>query len=557
MAAQAEPGKTRTTEVIQLSPEHHEAVNRRRRIAVQYDANLEVSTDLTVTPVTGAMTLEDEASTKMLGHTELAGQSVFAYEDEPNTQIDSIYWDMGGPSTMATWPSKVLEPFRHKALMAWWDQGLDLVKALVDATHERGLEAFWNFRVSEVDFLPDGKMATETPSVKKAHPDWILRTTHWSGWNYASPGLRQFQLEVLREMAQNYEFDGFRIDFSRHVPVLPPGEEWRRREALTEFLRIVRLMTLDVERKRGRPFLIAAAVPHTLEGCRADGMDVETWAAESLVDILTLGERSMDVDIAAFRGITAGRNIKLQPCMDTHHATAGYKWQPIEFFRGVYENWWQQGADSVMTFNWSAALQQQREGKFGHRYEATRVELQAYKEIGSSETLRQKNKFFAVERRGGCASPSGGFFLRNDTAPLPVTLANYGRPANLTIRVCDNLRALAGRLKSVTLRLVLSGARDDDQFELRFNGVALQPALRDPDWKDRQIYSPGPQPNTCGLLLPNVNPQQKLLRMDYALPPGLCKVGENHANVCILDRIPYNTGEDIAVEKLEVHVEYV
>ncbi|HHZ92812.1 TPA: hypothetical protein EYN98_21255 [Candidatus Poribacteria bacterium] len=74
-----------------------------------------------------------------------------------------------------------------------------------------------------------------------------------------------------------------------------------------------------------------------------------------MVDILTLGSPSIDCDIEGFRYVTSGHNIKLQPCHDDHHASDAYQYPPIEFFRGMAVNWWQQGADSVMTFNWSNA----------------------------------------------------------------------------------------------------------------------------------------------------------------------------------------------------------
>jgi len=544
--------------MIELSTSHHDAVNRRRRIIVKHDPNMEVGLDLQQQSSSDILTLEDEAGTRMYGHVQLSDQSVFAYADEADTQIDSIFWDVDGPATFATWPnSKILEPFKHKALLAWWDRGLDLVQALIDATQQRGFEAFWSYRVSPGDFLPENDDdVDELPPLKKAHPDWLIRQRRWSGdWNYAVPQVREFQLSLLSEIAHLYPLDGIQLDFSRGVPILPPGEEWQHRDALTDFIRSVRLMTLEVEQARGKPFLLATKVPQNIEGCCADGMDVQTWAEQDLVDIFALGCRSMDVDIAAFRTLTAGHHIKLAPCIETHHATAGYKWQPVEFFRGVYGNWWQQGADSVMTFNWSASLQKEKTGKFGHRYDATRAELQAYKEIGSPGILAGKNKFFAVERRGGMPW-TGGFFNRNHTAPLPVALANFGRPENLIIRICDHLSNLTDEIKSVLLRVVLLGGRQGDQIETRLNSITLQPTVHDHDWKDRQIHSPAPQPNTCGLLLPEVNPDQKLLRLDYNVPLGLCLLGENQVRLRILDRLPYEAGQDIAVEKVEVHVEY-
>ena len=540
-------------EAIQLSKEHQAAVNRRRRVVVQYDPNLEIGLDLT-------QRSDDQSGdeVRMVGHSELTGQSVFAYEDDPDTQIDAIIWDMGGPSWMATYRSKVLEPFPHASLRKWWDKGLDLVEALVEATRERNLEVFWNHRISEAVILPDSCGADpneEINPIKIKHPDWVIRDIHWYGdWNYAVPEVRKLNLETLRDLAENYDFDGFQIDFSRHVPILPPGEEWEHRDAMTEFVRSVRLMTLEVEQNRGRPFLLGVKVPRNLEGCRADGFDVETWAQQSLVDIFTVGCRSMDLDIEAFRRITDGRNIKLQPSLETHHATAGYKYAPIEFYRGVFGNWWQQGADTIQAFNWSAALQQEK-GNFPHRYEATRVELQAYKEMGSPETLAGKDKMFAVERRGGFPW-SGGYFARNDTAPLPVTLANYGRPTHLTIRLCDNLSALAETLEQVSLHVVLLGAREGDQFEMQLNGTALELALEDHQWKDPQIFSPAPQPATCSLVIRDINPEQQLSRLELTVPPTLCRLGENQVCVRIVKRRPHESRDYISVEKLEVHVRY-
>jgi hypothetical protein len=38
-----------------------------------------------------------------------------------------------------------------------------------------------------------------------------------------------------------------------------------------------------------------------------------------------------------------------------HHTADGCRNAVIEVLRGVFGNWWQQGADSVCTFNWENA----------------------------------------------------------------------------------------------------------------------------------------------------------------------------------------------------------
>lgn len=174
-----------------LSAAHQKAVNRRRRVVVQYDPNLESGLDLTQRSATESnQAVGNEV--RMVGHSALTGDSVFAYEDDPEARIDAILRDMGGPSWMATYRSKVLERLPHASLVQWWDQGLDLVEALVAACRQRGLEVLWNHRVSEADFLPDSGGSDpdhEINPIKIAHPDWVIRDIHWYGdWNCAVPG---------------------------------------------------------------------------------------------------------------------------------------------------------------------------------------------------------------------------------------------------------------------------------------------------------------------------------------------------------------------------------
>jgi hypothetical protein len=516
-----------------VSAEHDRAVNRRRRIVVQYDAQ-------------GLYDLDFAA---WLDYR-------FRYIDEPGTQIDSIWWDMGRLGQVL-YPSKFLDQLSCPGLDKWRKQGIDLVGRLVEETKRRKLEVFWHHRVSEVDIDRQGRGAAwkDAPvPLKQAHPDWVLKTWWRHGlWNFAVPAVRAHTVQTLQEVVQRYDFDGVQLDFARHVPCLPPGRQWELRHHVTELMRSVRRMLFQRAQQRGRPLLLAAKVPQTLAGCRADGFDVEVWAQENLVDIFTLGSRSIEVDLAAFRRITAGRNIKLQPCFDDHHTTDGYRSPPIEVFRGAFGNWWQQGADSVVTFNWSNAPPEIA-ARLGD-LPGPQSQRVAYHEVGSPQTLQFKDKTFVVERRGGYPWAEG-FFNRNDTAPLPLALDRGGAAAAVRVRVGDDLAASAGRVREVILRIVLFGAEDDAQLDVRLSGHVLPLVLRDPAWKDPQIFSPRPQPASGGSGAYKVNPRQRLLRLEFAVNPELCRRGENQVDVRVVPR-PGGTPDAKAVlEKLEAHVRY-
>jgi len=218
-----------------------------------------------------------------------------------------------------------------------------------------------------------------------------------------------------------------------------------------------------VARKRGRPLLISARVPENLEGCLFDGLDVETWTGEELMDLLAPGVRSFDVDLAAFRRITAGTHVKLYPSIDDHHTSDRYQIPPSEIYCAVAANWWLQGADSIQTFNFNPAL------NFPFSPAVGKIHLQAYREIGDPKTLRHKDKVFVVQRRGGghgqtvipnpkdWTTPRLMYFNTNMFAPLPARLANDGKADTLLIViVADDLMADEKQVERITIRVLLS-----------------------------------------------------------------------------------------------------
>lgn len=505
---------------------------RNRRIVVQYDAN---------DPMWSYWKLHRNANAKF----ERFRDVVFSQMDAPGSQIDGIWWDIGGSPLGCSYPSKIEPPVDHPLLKQWLSEGIDWVEQLVNETRRRKLEVFWNHRVSEVECLPEGGLSKQPHPLKVEHPDWAVAASWWPQgmWNLAAPGLREHKVAILRELATRYDLDGIQIDFSRHIPCLSVGHQWELREHVTEFMRMVRLMLLEVAQQRGRPFLLAAKVPQTLKGCHADGFDVKAWADQHLVDVLTLGSRSMDVDVEGIRA-AVGSDVQLQPCFDDHHTTDGYRYGSIEFLRGVFANHFQRGADSVATFNWSVGTPEvcrivgSDVGPPSHQA--------AYQEVGDPKTMAGKDKFFAIERRGGYPW-ADGFFNRNDTAPLPKQLD--GNVAKFTLHISDAPPASDVKA-SLTLRCVLFQADEANVFEIRFNGTRLSVVTRDPEWKDAQIFSPKPQP-TSGYKPRPIDPEQRLLRLDCAVPVKAWKPGSNEVEIRV------SSGKSIVqIEKVEAHVKY-
>src|SRR5678815_3712905 len=240
------------------------------------------------------------------------------------------------------------------------------------------------------------------------------------------------------------------------MPIMfPPGEQWSDRQHLTAFVRSVRMTLLEIEKKRGRPLLLAVRVPESVMGSHFDGYDVETWARDQLVDIFVLGNRSADVELGKFREITAKTGIKLYPSWDDYHASDGYRNAPVEVVRGVAANWWNQGADGIHLFNIGspspaalAKVGKMRVEGFSPEYlDQTRTlwkrQAQIFSEVGSTDSLRNRDKVFIVQRRGDNLGPPAWpkptewetprhmYFGANMLSQLPAELSNGAKADSL------------------------------------------------------------------------------------------------------------------------------
>ncbi len=536
-----------TMNSIKLSKEHIEAVNRRRRIIFQYDI---------------CQFYVEEVNPEQVD--EVKAHFLSPFDETPN-QIDSVWYEWGEGNT-APYPSRILPP-QHPVFGRWREAGIDPVLLFLDETKRRGKEVFLSYRINGSD---NDSGPPELTPMKVEHPDWLIHTWY-SFWNFAKEEVRDYKLRILEEVARMYDFDGIQLDFAR-VPVLfPAGEQWKNRDLLTEFMRSVRLLLLEIGQERDRPFLLAARVPENIMGCHFDGIDVERWAGEGLVDILVPGCRSSDVDVEAFSRIAAGSGIKVYPSWDDHHSSDGYHGAPIEVYRGVTANWWSKGADGIHTFNLCFSAPEERAARLGlpanQRWE---VQRQIYREIGSQETLKGLDRIFYVERRGGghhesvvpnaeaWRTPRSMYFNTNMFAPLPMPLANDGKVDTLLpLFVADDVNAVADSIREITLRIVLS----DSAAKVLPDSRRLQTVVV-ADFAHATPYRNRPPASGIERLIEariNNSPLGPARVKDgwlvFAVEPWQLAAGDNLVGVRVTARPP-DAGEEIFIEKLELHVRY-
>jgi hypothetical protein len=528
-----------------LTPAHREALDRPRRIIDQMDAN----------------TPRDIYGIDLAEWLRLR----FHHADMEGSQVDGFWWDISScEEAYALYDSPSRPLLDDPGLQRWRDQGIDYVGTLLEETHRRGLECFWSHRVGPVDpaqpwaDIPLADWGRRNP-IKQEHPDWVQRCWWWQGlYDLSAPGLRAHKVAVLHELLDRYAFDGIQLDFSRHQPTLPLGRQWQLRDEATAFVREVREMLMEQERAQGRPILLSVKVPESVAGCAVDGLDVARWARELLVDIFVIGARTITIDIASFKRITAGTPLKVAATHDAHHSTDGYCSPSLEMFLGTFSNFWSQGADFVTVFNWPTAPEEHytRLGTVGDVLPGTYEQhTAAMFLIGAPAGMAGAAKTFVAERRGGFPwTDETCFYCRNLDRPLPAALPNHGAPLEVALYVWDPGAAAA---PSGELEVVLWAADPADQIEVRVGATTLREIGRNPEWQDGQVYADQPQQPAGNLGAFGIDPGQQLLQLRFELAPAALVVGENTVSLRSLSREPYPPrmyGTATVVEKVEAHL---
>jgi len=386
----------------------------------------------------------------------------FSYPDN----ADKVIIDgMEGGDFYSMYDSEIIPPRRSPRNARFRSEGIDLFGEWVKEVHRRGQECWLSHRISEVPLDTEANPYT----AHDEHPDWFIPAfLDFKMFNLSNPEVREHKRKILAEVMRKYEFDGLDIDFERHTPCLPVGRQWELREEVTEFMRMLRRETLKIAEECGRVVMLSARIPDCLEGCHEDGLDIEEWIKEDLVDCLTMGSRSFDIKLEEVRALSD--EIQLYGCYETHHAVDGYALTTLDIIRGVWYSYLTRGADGVEYFNWMGEGRPELVKKYVTEYGLSLMRdgfaLDAHEDftgIEDKDFLAKQNKTYVIDRKGGY--PWGvGYGNLNATRQLPVTVKKEG---GVKIYVGED----AANYKSAKLTVLIE--QTDRLPELYFNGKKL------------------------------------------------------------------------------------
>ncbi len=115
------------------------------------------------------------------------------------------------PTSDAFYPSKLLPWSEWLTGTQGKDPGYDPLKFMVEETHKRGMQFHAWFNPYRVSLQGDlSKLVNGHPA--KEHPEWVVKHLNKLIYNPGVPEARQFVLDSIMEVVNNYDIDGVHLD---------------------------------------------------------------------------------------------------------------------------------------------------------------------------------------------------------------------------------------------------------------------------------------------------------------------------------------------------------
>ena len=187
---------------------------------------------------------------------------------------------------------------------------------------------------------------------------WPGRSWGATGLDYAHPEVREHYLSLVRELAQEYDFDVLELDFQRFPYYFSRDDIDRHCETMTGFIREVR----EILAGSGRTIALIPRVASGPGAARQLGFDVQAWAREGCVEGITVANflgTAWDMPIAQFRRLVGPRvaiYAATEVAADRRDGLpVRYLPESHEMLRGFAAGYLAAGADGINTFNYFLA----------------------------------------------------------------------------------------------------------------------------------------------------------------------------------------------------------
>jgi len=391
----------------------------------------------------------------------LAMEDIWRPVDEAaGTCVDTFVYSVEGGGGLF-YPSKVGRRFGgiddgKRGSYAWraWkslqdldERGLDILEVLIRRAHARGMDFFASLRMATYYGMD--------PALLVAN----------GGKGLGAAEVRDYQFEILRELATSYDTQGVELDLAAPGGTawfFPQGEGEVYAPVMTSYLGEIAAM---VRGRPGAPGVVGVRVYPTEEMCLRHGLDVRAWFAAGVVDWVMpmvypyfVLDGDMPIEWLTAAAAAAGVSVygRLQPWIRDESTGAPQRIHAdTETLRGAACNFLAKGVDGLYTHSMSWPL--------GDK------ERSILSELGDGERMLQGDKRYVLRRRHEEVAALGYDALLPFEIPAPDPQKRYPVP----FYIADDIEKAGERIRRITLKLGICYTAAADRYTLLLNGVSL------------------------------------------------------------------------------------
>ncbi|MCX6911267.1 MAG: hypothetical protein NTY01_24940 [Verrucomicrobia bacterium] len=402
--------------------------------------------------------------------------------------------------------------------------GGDMVKVFIERCRKRGQTPFISLRMNDGHHLENAdvkdRRAIWASKFYVEHPEYRLGPdpAKWEQHvlNWAIPEVRAHKFSFIRELCENYDLDGFEMDFMRHYSYfqLDKTTSEQRRSIMTEFTRQVRAL-LDRTARDGKRRWLCARVPAYTSAHDALGFDLPAMV-EAGLDMVNLSASYFTVqqtDLAAIRRSVPQAAVYLEMCHSIWNGRKppGKGYDIFPFRRATPEQFYTaahlayaRGGDGVSAFNFVYY----REHGGPDRGPFADPPFHIFKHLGDRKRLaRQPQHWFL-------ASGWGNPFAKPPVLPRKMAA---GQTEAFTL---DLAPPSGGWRRAGRLRIQGEDSLGESRWTARLNGEPLTPT--------DDVSEPYPNPYPPMLGKPDV-------MRAWTVPPALLCDGSNKLEFALKD----------------------
>ena len=403
-----------------------------------------------------------------------------------NTQVGALLWCVGSP-IVCSYETEVGEVYgegftRFDSDAERWrvenirhlieTQGGPLT-ALTKLCHESSMDIFPSVRMNshyatDVSGPSYGRIRRDHPELLIGRPGEILAdgSLEWgirTGLDYSHPEVRNHVAAMVEELIEKFNVNGVELDYMRHPAFFRVDEAYENRHYMTQMLRDIRRRMLEIGQTKGRDLELAVRVPPTLEDSARIGLDVKTWMADGLVDIVTVGGGFIPFEAKTEEFVEASKSNDCLVYGCIEHLRPAVDEQVI---RAIATRFWNAGVAGIHLFNY-----------FGKTAEWKRRILD---QIADPTALSRLDKRYHMDNTDRITIRDLHDYSFRYAVPevqlpiiLPYNLSMRGIVLNL--RIDDDIETAnaEGAIAQCILNLKLDYYRGEDELEIWLNGDLL------------------------------------------------------------------------------------